>query len=200
MESGFIAPLERLVEQFRRLPGIGYKTAVRLAFHMLEQPKEKAQEFASAVLEAKERIRFCKICQNISEHELCPICEDPGRDESLICVVEHSKDVSAIERVKEYRGKYHVLGGLISPMDGIGPADLKIAELLDRLKGDEVKELILATNPSVEGEATALYLSKLAKPLGVRVTRLAYGLPVGGELEFADEVTLSRAIEGRKEL
>ena len=200
MESGFIAPLERLVEQFRRLPGIGYKTAVRLAFHMLEQPKEKAQEFASAVLEAKERIRFCKICQNISEHELCPICEDPGRDESLICVVEHSKDVSVIERVKEYRGKYHVLGGLISPMDGIGPADLKIAELLDRLKGDEVKELILATNPSVEGEATALYLSKLAKPLGVRVTRLAYGLPVGGELEFADEVTLSRAIEGRKEL
>ena len=200
MENGFIAPLERLIEQFRRLPGIGYKTAVRLAFHILEQPKERAQEFADAVIDAKEHIGFCKICQNISEHELCPICEDPTRDDSMICVVENSKDVSAIERVKDYRGKYHVLGGLISPMDGIGPGELKIAELLSRLQGDTVRELIVATNPSVEGEATALYLSKLVKPLGVRVTRLAYGLPVGGELEYADEVTLSRAIEGRKEL
>ena len=151
-------------------------------------------------MDAKNHIGFCKVCQNISEHELCPICEDPTRDGSMICVVEHSKDVSAIERVKDYHGKYHVLGGLISPMDGIGPAELKITELLSRLKGEEVRELIVATNPSVEGEATALYLSKLAKPLGVRVTRLAYGLPVGGELEYADEVTLSRAIEGRKEL
>lgn len=195
-----VAPLERLVEQFRRLPGIGYKTAVRLAFHVLETSREEAAEFAQAILDAKEQIGVCRVCQNISEHELCPICEDASRDKSLICVVEHSKDVTALEKVKEFSGCYHVLGGLISPMDGIGPENLKIAELLKRLHTDEVCELIVATNPSLEGEATALYLSKLVKPLGVKVTRLAYGLPVGGELEYADEVTLSRALEGRREL
>ncbi len=195
-----IAPLERLVEQFRRLPGIGYKTAVRLAFHVLERSKEEAQEFADAIMDAKEQIGVCRICQNISEHELCPICEDLSRDPTIICVVEHSKDVSALEKVKEFSGRYHVLGGLISPMDGIGPEQLKISELLARLSGDEVREIIVATNPSLEGEATALYLSKLVKPLGVKVSRLAYGLPVGGELEYADEVTLSRALEGRREL
>ena len=198
--SAMIAPLERLVEQFRRLPGIGYKTAVRLAFHVLEMPKEEAQEFASAILDAKEQIGVCAVCQNISEKELCPICEDHSRDASIICVVEHSKDVSAIEKVKEFSGRYHVLGGLISPMDGIGPEQLKISQLLQRLKSDEVRELIVATNPSLEGEATALYLSRLVKPLGIKVSRLAYGLPVGGELEYADEVTLSRALEGRREL
>ena len=198
--SAMIAPLERLVEQFRRLPGIGYKTAVRLAFHVLEMPKEEAQEFASAILDAKEQIGVCAVCQNISEKELCPICEDYSRDASIICVVEHSKDVSAIEKVKEFSGRYHVLGGLISPMDGIGPEQLKISQLLQRLKSDEVRELIVATNPSLEGEATALYLSRLVKPLGIKVSRLAYGLPVGGELEYADEVTLSRALEGRREL
>lgn len=198
--AGLIAPLERLVERFRRLPGIGYKSAVRLAFHVLEMPQSEAQEFASAILDAKEQVGVCSICQNISEAALCPICADSGRDGSIICVVEHSKDVSAIEKVKEFHGRYHVLGGLISPMDGIGPENLKISQLLERLKGDEVREIVVATNPSLEGEATALYLSKLVKPLGVKVTRLAYGLPVGSELEFADEVTLSRAMEGRREL
>lgn len=198
--SAMIAPLERLIEQFRRLPGIGYKTAVRLAFHVLETSKEEAAEFASAILDAKEQIGVCAVCQNISEKELCPICEDPTRDESIICVVEHSKDVSAIEKVKEFSGRYHVLGGLISPMDGIGPEQLKIGELLKRLNHEDVRELIVATNPSLEGEATALYLSRLVKPLGIKVSRLAYGLPVGGELEYADEVTLSRALEGRREL
>ncbi len=198
--SSMIAPLERLVEQFRRLPGIGTKTAVRLAFHVLESSPEAAREFAQAILDAKQQIGVCSICQNISEQELCPICRDASRDSSVICVVEHSKDVTAIEKVKEFRGRYHVLGGLISPMDGIGPEHLKISELLKRLNSEDVSELIVATNPSLEGEATALYLSKLVKPLGVKVSRLAYGLPVGGELEYADEVTLSRALEGRREL
>ncbi len=198
--AAMIPSLERLVEQFRRLPGIGYKTAVRLAFHVLEMPKEQAAEFASAILEAKEQIGVCAVCQNISEKERCNICEDLSRDPSVICVVEHSKDVSALEKVKEFQGLYHVLGGLISPMDGIGPEQLKISELLRRLEGDTVKELIVATNPSLEGEATALYLSRLVKPLGVKVSRLAYGLPMGGELEYADEITLSRALEGRREL
>lgn len=198
--SAMIVPLERLVEQFRRLPGIGYKTAVRLAFHILEISRDEAHEFAQAIIEAKEQIGVCRICQNISEHDLCPICQDSLRDDSVICVVEHSKDVSAIEKVKEFSGRYHVLGGLISPMDGIGPEQLKISELLARLNDDHVQEIIVATNPSLEGEATALYLSKLVKPLGVKVSRLAYGLPMGGELEYADEVTLSRALEGRREL
>lgn len=198
--AAMISALERLVEQFRRLPGIGYKTAVRLAFHVLESSEEDAAEFAGAILDAKKQIGVCRVCQNISERELCPICEDTSRDRSVICVVEHSKDVSAIEKVKEYSGLYHVLGGLISPMDGIGPEQLKIAQLLERLHDDTVREIIVATNPSLEGEATALYLSKIVKPLGVRVSRLAYGLPVGGELEYADEITLSRALEGRREL
>ena len=198
--SGLIAPLERLVEQFRRLPGVGYKSAVRLAFHVLESSREEAEEFASAILDAKEQIGVCRICQNISEHELCPICEDPMRENGTLCVVEHSRDVSAIEKVKEFQGRYHVLGGLISPMEGIGPEQLKISELLKRLEPEKITELIIATNPSLEGEATAMYLSKLVKPLGVKVTRLAYGLPVGGELEYADEVTLSRAFSGRMEL
>ena len=198
--SAMIVPLERLVEQFRRLPGVGYKTAVRLAFHILEISRDEAHEFAQAIIEAKEQIGVCRICQNISEHDLCPICQDSLRDDSVICVVEHSKDVSAIEKVKEFSGRYHVLGGLISPMDGIGPEQLKISELLARLNDDHVQEIIVATNPSLEGDATALYLSKLVKPLGVKVSRLAYGLPMGGELEYADEVTLSRALEGRREL
>lgn len=198
--SGFILPLERLIDQFRALPGIGYKTAVRLAFYVLELPPERAGEFARAILEAKEQIGLCSVCQNITEAELCPICEDGTRDDSIICVVEHSKDIASMEKIREFHGRYHVLGGLISPMDGIGPEHLKIAELLKRLSGEVVKELILATNPSLEGEATALYLSKLVKPLGVKVTRLAYGLPAGAELEYADEVTLSRALEGRREI
>lgn len=193
-------PLTRLIEQFERLPGIGRKTAQRLAFHMLSLSKEQAEAFATAITEAHRLIKKCRICQNLTDSELCLVCSDEKRDLSTICVVEDPRDVVAFERTREYNGCYHVLHGLISPMDGIGPDKLYVKELLARLQGDAVKEVIMATNPTVEGEATAMYIARLVKPLGLKVTRLAYGIPVGGNLEYADEVTLYRALEGRSEL
>lgn len=195
-----VLPLTKLMEQFERLPGIGRKTAQRLAFYVLSMPKEKAKQFADAILEAHEKIKKCKVCQSLTEKELCPICADSARNHSTICVVENSQDVIAFERTKEYHGLYHVLHGLISPMDGIGPDQLYIKELLARLSDGTVKEVVMATNPTVEGEATAMYIARLLKPMGVRVTRLAYGIPVGSNLEYADEVTLYRALEGRSEI
>lgn len=195
-----VLPLTRLVEQFEKLPGIGKKSAQRLAFCILDMPKEKAKQFADAILEAHEKIKRCKICQNLTDQEVCQVCSDPDRQKKTICVVEDPRDVIAIERTKEYNGLYHVLHGLISPMNGIGPDQLYVKELLARLKEAQVEEVIMATNPTVEGEATAMYLARLLKPMGIRVTRLAYGIPVGGNLEFADEVTLYRAIEGRSEI
>ncbi len=192
-----VAPLARLVEQFERLPGIGHKTAQRLAFYVLNLPDAEAQAFARAITEAKEKIHYCKICQNLTDGETCSVCQDTRRDNSVICVVEDPRDVIAIERTHEFDGLYHVLHGTISPVDGIGPDQIRIKELLARLQDDTVEEIIMATNPTVEGEATAMYISRLLKPLGIKVTRLAYGIPVGGDLEYADEVTLSRALEGR---
>ncbi len=197
--SEYILPLEKLIEQFRKLPGIGKKTAVRLAFSVLEFSREDAEAFAEAIRGAKENIRTCSVCQNFSDGELCPVCADDERDRSVICVVEDAKAVMSLEKVKEFGGVYHVLHGAISPMEGIGPDKLRIRELMMRLT-DEVKEIIIATNPTVEGEATAMYLTKLIKPLGIKVSRLAYGIPVGGELEYADEVTLMRALEGRRSM
>ena len=199
MPSYNAAPLERLIEQFAKLPGIGRKSASRLAYQVLAMPKEQAQDFARAIEEAHTRIHRCKVCQNFTEQEVCPICGGDGRDHTIICVVENPRDVAAFERTREYKGLYHVLHGLISPMDGIGAEQLTVKELLARLQDGQVKEVIMATNPTVEGEATAMYLSKLVKPLGVKTTRLAYGLPVGGNLEYADEVTLYRALSGRSE-
>lgn len=192
-----VLPLTKLTECFSRLPGIGKKSAQRLAFHVLRMPKAEADAFANAILEAREKIGYCEICKNITDAPRCAICSDESRDRTTICVVEDPRDVIAIERTKEYHGLYHVLGGLISPMDGVGPESLFIKELLSRMSDGEVKEVIMATNPTVEGEATAMYISRLLKPMGVKVTRLAYGIPVGGNLEYADEVTLYRAIEGR---
>ena len=193
-------PLTRLIEQFASLPGIGVKTAQRLAFYMLTLSKEQTDAFANAVVGAHEKIKRCSICQNFTDGEVCSICSAEERDHSTICVVEGPKDVVAFERTREYNGTYHVLNGLISPMDGIGPEQLSVKELLSRLGDGKVKEVIMATNPTVEGEATAMYLSRLIKPLGVKVTRLAYGIPVGGELEYADEVTLFKALENRNEI
>lgn len=195
-----VAPLEKLVNQFERLPGIGKKSAQRLAFHIIAMPKEKAEDFANAILEAQTKIKKCSVCQCLTDTEICSVCSDDKRETSTICVVEDSKDLLAFERTKEYHGLYHVLHGLISPMDGIGPDQLTIKELLSRVNNSEVKEVIMATNPTVEGETTAMYISKLLKPLGIKVTRLAYGIPVGGNLEYADEVTLYRALEGRSEI
>lgn len=199
MAGYHVPPLESLVEKFESLPGIGHKTAQRLAYFVLDMPKEQAEGFAGAILEAHERIHYCAVCCNLTDDELCPVCRSPVRDKALICVVEEPKDVFALERAGEYNGLYHVLHGAISPLSGIGPEQLKIKELLPRID-DGVREVIMATNPTVEGEATAMYLSRLLKPLGVKVTRLAYGIPVGGDLEYADEVTLQRAMEGRQEL
>ena len=196
---GFTPALERLVEHFRLLPGVGYKSAVRMAFCVLEMPEDKAKTFAEAILEAKEKIGRCKICQDICESEICSVCSDSSRDRSTICVVESSKDVLAIEKINNYRGLFHVLGGLIDPMEGIGPDELKIKELLARID-ETVSEIIIATNPNVEGEATAMYLAKLLKPFSVKITRIAHGVPVGGDLEYVDEVTIARALENRKEL
>lgn len=195
-----VVPLTRLIEQFERLPGIGRKTAQRLAFYVLAMPKEKARQFADAILEAHEKIKRCKVCQSLTESELCPICGDESRDRGIICVVESSQDIMAFERTREYHGLYHVLHGLISPMDGVGPDQLTIKELLARMGDGTVKEVVMATNPTVEGEATAMYIARLLKPMGVKVTRLAYGIPIGGNLEYADEVTLYRALEGRSEI
>ena len=193
-------PLTKLVEQFASLPGIGRKTAQRLAFYILTLTKEQAKEFADAILDAHEKIRYCSVCKNYTDREYCEICEDETRDASLICVVEDAKDVAAFERTREYRGLYHVLGGLISPMDGIGPDQIFVKELLVRVQSGEIREVIMATNPTVEGEATAMYVGRLLKPFGVKVSRLAYGIPVGSDLEYADEVTLFKALENRSEI
>lgn len=205
---GFIAPLERLAEQFRKLPGIGKKNAYRLAYHVLDYSQSDAEAFAEAILDAKRLICRCKICQNISDSEICGICSQEKRRKNLICLVEDPRDVAAIEKLGDFDGVYHVLGGVISPLDGKGPEKLKIAELLERInsllneesENSSEIEVIAATNPTVEGEATAMYISRLLKPLGVKVTRLAKGIPVGGDLEYADDVTLGKAIEGRVEI
>lgn len=196
----FVPPLEILIEQFAKLPGIGKKTATRLAFYVLNSSNEEAKAFANAIINAKEQVKLCKICQNITDTETCALCESPKRDTSVICVTESPKDVISIEKTNEYHGLYHVLHGAISPMDNIGPNDIKIPELLERLKDDTVKEVIMATNPTIEGEATAMYIAKLIKPFGIKVTRIAHGIPVGGDLEYADEITLTRAMEGRREM
>ena len=196
----FAPPVERLIEEFARLPGIGQKTAQRLAFHVLNQPQEDAERFAEAILQAKQQIFTCKVCQNLTDSEVCPICSNPTRDKGVICVVADPRDVIAFERTREFHGLYHVLHGTISPLNHVGPDDIRIRELLTRVAETDVREIIIATNPDTEGEATAMYISRLLKPFNVRVTRLAYGIPVGGHLEFIDEVTLMRALEGRREI
>lgn len=195
-----IIPLNELISQFERLPGIGKKTAQRLAYSILNEPPERAEKFADALINARKKIHFCKECQCLTDREVCTICTDSTRDRSTICVVAEPKDIFVFERMKEYKGLYHALHGLISPLDGVGPDQLKIKELMTRLSDGTVTEIIMATNPTVEGEATASYISRLVKPMGVKVTRLAYGIPVGGDLEYADEFTLARAIEGRNEI
>ena len=198
--SYYSPSIEKLIESFEKLPSIGNKTAVRLAFYILNASQEEADEFVKSIQNAKKNLKFCSKCFNISDTDPCEICSNPKRDASKICVVEDVKDVVAIEKIHEFKGLYHVLHGTISPMDGIGPDDIKIKELLARLMDGSVKEVILATNPKVEGEATAMYISKLVKPMGVKVTRLAHGIPVGGDLEYTDEFTLGKALEGRTEL
>lgn len=190
----------KLINQFERLPGIGHKSAVRLAFYILESPKEVAEEMSKVLVLAKEKVKFCSTCFNLTETDPCDICANNKRDESIICVVENVKDVMAMEKTHEYRGRYHVLHGSISPMNNITAGDIKIKELLTRLADDKIKEVILATNSTVEGEATAMYISRLIKPLGISVTRIAHGIPVGGDLEYTDEITLIKALEGRREL
>lgn len=200
----FAGPIQDLIDELARLPGIGPKSAQRVAFHLLKVPATDVRRLADALVEAKEKVRLCRICFNLSDGELCVYCADPRRDGSIICVVQEPPDVIALERTREFRGLYHVLQGSISPIEGIGPEDLRVAELLERIRGTgapeetRVQEIILATNPNIEGEATAMYLARLLTPIGLRVTRLASGLPVGGDLEYADEVTLGRAIEGRR--
>jgi len=191
--------IEKLMEEFAKLPGIGNKTAQRLTLYVLNLPKDEVDEFASALVRARGTIKYCSVCGNFTDKDPCAICSNPNRDKSTICVVEEPKDVIAIEKVREYNGTYHVLHGTISPMAGRGPDDIKLRELVSRINGN-VKEVIVATNPNVEGEATAMYISKILKPLGTKVTRIAHGIPVGGDLEYADEVTLSKALEGRKEI
>lgn len=196
----YAAPLEKLIEQFESLPGIGHKSAQRLAFFVLSMPEGGAEEFAKAILDARGSIHTCRVCQNLTEGDLCPICADDKRDKGTICVVTDPKDLIAIERTREYHGLYHVLHGAISPLNDVGPDQIRIKELLTRVAENDVKEIIMATNPDTEGETTALYISRLLRPFGVRVTRLAYGVPVGGHLEFSDEVTLTRALEGRRSM
>lgn len=196
----YIESLERLAEQFARLEGIGKKSAMRMAFSVLEMSADDVEAFARALIDAKEKIHFCPVCQNLTDRDRCPVCDDAQRDKSTICVVSDPKTLLAMEKVREYRGVYHVLHGVISPMNGVTPDKLKIKELLARVGEGGVEEIIVATDPTVEGEATALYLAKLLRPLGVRVTRLAYGVPVGADLEYADEVTLCRALEGRRDV
>ena len=193
-------PIAKLIDSFSRLPGIGPKTAARLAFYVLRMKEDDVVNFAKALVSVKRNLLYCSVCCNITDTDPCRICSDKNRDRSVICVVQEAKDLVAMERMKEFHGMYHVLQGAISPMEGIGPDDIRVAELLKRLADEEVQELILATNPNIEGEATAMYLSRLVKPFGLKVTRIAHGLPVGGDLEYADEVTLSKALEGRREL
>ncbi len=192
--------LSKLINELARLPGIGNKTAQRLAMHLLKVPKQESEALANAIIEAKNKIRYCSVCFNITDEDPCRICRDPKRDPKMICVVQEPKDIIAIEKTRDYRGKYHVLQGAISPMDGIGPNDIRIKELILRLQKEDVEEVIIATNPTIEGEATAMYISKLIKPSGIKVTRIAHGIPVGGDLEYADEVTLAKSLEGRHEI
>jgi len=196
----YAGPVQNLIEELSKLPGIGPKSAQRLAFHILKTPPEEAKKLASAIIAVKDQIKFCTICFNVTDQELCEYCRDSRRDDSTLCVVEESKDVIAMEKTGEFKGRYHVLQGAVSPIDGIGPEDIKVRELLTRLQGGKIEEVVVATNPNIEGEATAMYLAKLIKPLGIKVTRIASGLPVGGDLEYADEVTLGKALQGRREI
>lgn len=200
MASYHVPPLEKMVEEFEKMPGIGHKSAQRLAYYILGLSEKDCQRFTQAVTDAHDKIHYCAVCCNLTDKELCPVCDNSHRDRSIVCVVEDPKDVFALERTNEYNGLYHVLHGSISPLNGIGPDELCIGELIKRLSDTGIKEIIMATNPTVEGEATAMYISRLIKPMGIKVTRLAYGIPVGGDLEYADEVTLARAMEGRREL
>lgn len=200
MSMYYPPPVAKLIDELTRLPGIGPKTAQRLAFHILALPTENVASLAGALVEAKEKTVYCSVCQNISDRDPCPLCRSNDRDASMICVVQEPRDVVAMERTREYHGLYHVLHGAISPLEGIGPEDIKVRELLVRTGSGTVKEVILATNPNIEGEATAMYIARLLKPIGIRVTRIARGLPVGGDLEYADEVTLTKALEGRREI
>ena len=198
--SDFAAPMARLIDEFKRLPGIGQKSAQRIAFHILRASREDAARLAQALLEAKDRIQLCTVCQNISDGERCPICADPDRDPKVVCVVEEPHNIVIIEKTRQFRGRYHVLHGCLSPLRGIGPDQLKLQSLLERLPEGAIEEIIVATNPTAEGEATAVYLSRLLKPLGVRVSRIGMGIPVGSDLEYVDEVTMMKSMEGRKEI
>ena len=198
--SSIAGPVQALINEFSKLPTVGPKTAARLVFYLLNRPRNEAQSLAEAILAVKDRVRLCSTCFSITEEDPCAICSDERRDANMLCVVAEAKDIFALERTSAFKGRYHVLGGLISPMDGIGPAQLHVKELVDRIAAEQPREIIIATNPNAEGEATALYLSRLLTPLGVSVTRLAYGLPIGGDLDYADEVTLAKAIEGRRAL
>ena len=195
----YTGPISRLIEEFSKLPGVGRKTAQRLAFHVINMNMNDVEALSKAIVDAKKEIRYCSVCYNITDKAVCSMCSNKNRDSSIICVVEDPRDVAAMERTREFKGQYHVLNGVISPMDGIGPDMIRIKELIQRLSNQDVKEIIMATNPTIEGEATAMYIDRLISPLGVKVTRIARGLPVGGDLEYADETTLTRAMEGRKE-
>ena len=198
--SAYSPSIEKLIESFEKLPSIGHKTAIRLAYHMLDMSDDEIKEFTSSITDAKQKLKYCSICFNISDTDPCPICSDSKRDQSTICVVEDVRDIMAMERTHEYKGVYHVLHGTISPLNGIGPDEIKIKELLNRIRDNEIKEVIIATNPRVEGEATSIYLSKLLKAFNINVTRIAHGIPVGGDLEYTDEITLMKAMEGRREI
>ncbi|MBQ3762627.1 MAG: recombination protein RecR [Clostridia bacterium] len=195
-----VEAIDKLTHQLSRLPGIGRKTAQRLAFHIVAQPEEDVRELAVTIFNAKKQVHVCPVCGNLTDREICSVCADPSRSRDTVCVVKDARDVNALERIRDYNGLYHVLGGVISPMDGVGPDDIRIRELMSRLAEGEIKEVVLATNPDVEGEATAAYISRLIKPMGIKVTRIAHGVPVGGELEYTDEITLMRAFQGRREL
>lgn len=196
----YSGPILRLIEEFSKLPGVGRKTAQRLAFHVINMNMNDVEALSKAIVEAKKEIKYCSICYNITDKDPCSMCSNKNRDSGVICVVEDPRDVAAMERTKEFNGQYHVLNGVISPMDGIGPDMIRIKELIQRLGNQEVREVIMATNPTIEGEATAMYIARLLKPMGIKVTRIAHGLPVGGDLEYADEVTISKALEGRREI
>lgn len=198
--SMYAAPVARLIDEFEKLPGIGHKTAQRLAFHILNMPADKALAFANAIIDAKRTIHYCSVCGDLTDTDPCRVCSNQNRDRTVICVVESPRDVVAMERIREYKGLYHVLHGVISPLEGIGPDDINMKSLIKRVGTGEIKEVILATNPDVEGEATAMYIAKLLKPMGIKTTRIAHGLPVGGDLEYADEVTLAKSLEGRREI
>ncbi|MCF0150885.1 MAG: recombination protein RecR [Firmicutes bacterium] len=198
--KSYAKPLSNLIAELSRLPGIGGKSAQRLAFHILSLSETEAAGLADAILSAKKNMKYCSVCGNLTDTDPCPICSDTARDPHVLCVVESARDVFAMERIREFQGRYHVLNGAISPMDGIGPEDINLRSLILRLQSEDINELILATNPNIEGEATAMYIAKLVKPAGIKVTRIAHGIPVGGDLEYADEVTLSKALEGRREL